>query len=65
MPISGALRQSSLPALTRRNWAWEFLRRNPDYRQQWQLLQSLGEPVAEAHSGDFDRWGLLFRRRSD
>jgi hypothetical protein len=21
--------------LTRHQWAWEFLRRNPDYRRQW------------------------------
>lgn len=55
--------------LTRRGWAWEFLRRNPrfqcdlaralehvKYVDQGSNLRAIEPPV------DLTRWGLLFRR---
>jgi hypothetical protein len=40
--------------------AWEYLRRNPDYRRDWQLAQDslIRTDGAPAH------WGLRFFRRS-
>ena len=38
--------------------AWEYLRRNPEYRQSWSCLGRL-TPSDEAQT-----WGLRFRRRS-
>ena len=53
--------------LTRTGWAWEFLRRNPTFRQDLllrypSLLGSTGE-VSERR--DLKRWGICFRRRPD
>ncbi|PBB39786.1 hypothetical protein CK221_03045 [Mesorhizobium sp. WSM3868] len=55
--------------LTRRGWAWEFLRRNPAF--QCDLRHALGQAeFAEMRfevevvrsSFDLTRWGLLFRK---
>lgn len=55
--------------LTRQGWAWEFLRRNPVFRQA--LAQALDRAEWLQHRGSLDimasrvdlaRWGLLFRQ---
>jgi hypothetical protein len=40
------------------NVAWEFLRRNPAYQQDF---QSVGNPEASAPSKFRSEWGLVFR----
>jgi Family of unknown function (DUF6499) len=54
--------------LDRAGLAWEFLRRNPDYRKDFrQTLQriALGDISEEAAMTEFSRrWGLSFRPRS-
>ena len=47
-------------ALTRRGWAWEFLRRNPEYRRLYDDTRSLGCRSA-AGAARIRRWGLMFR----
>jgi hypothetical protein len=46
--------------------AWEFLRRNPRYRADYQSFidEVASGAGAEAESRRFARWGLTFRRRS-
>lgn len=39
-------------------WAWEFLRRNPEYRAEVQAAES------RPRSDNGVRWGLTFRRKS-
>ena len=61
-------------ALPRRGWAWEFLRRNPDYRRDAAALSTaaameacddgLTVLTAGAARRALARWGLLFRRYS-
>lgn len=42
------------------DFAWECLRRNNDYRNEYRALHRSGSPVAV--SGAFrNRWGLSFR----
>lgn len=55
--------------LTPREWAWEFLRRNPAFRREVtaasQQTKTLSyHPFLEvvASAGDLSRWGVLFRR---
>jgi hypothetical protein len=58
--------------LTRRGWAWEFLRRNKHYVVDWGVaqseftaLQGQGGPVTLRLGTDASRmrrWGLIFRR---
>ena len=60
--------------LTRRGWAWEFLRRNKHYVLDWGVAQSevmmlpgQGSPVTlrlGASSFRMWHWGLIFRRRT-
>jgi len=56
-PVSAPTRQRELGAWgvprTRRDWAWEFLRRNPDYRRE-QFGRSADDP-------SLAKWGLSFR----
>jgi Family of unknown function (DUF6499) len=58
----------ALLELDRAGLAWEFLRRNPDYREDFrQTLQriTLNEIAEEAAMTEFSRrWGLSFRPRS-
>ena len=58
----------ALLELDRAGLAWEFLRRNPDYREDFrQTLQRIasGEISEEAAMREFSRrWGLSFRPRS-
>jgi Family of unknown function (DUF6499) len=58
--------------LTRRGWAWEFLRRNKDYVLDWGVAQSevtmltgKGGPQTlklGAGASRLQPWGLIFRR---
>jgi hypothetical protein len=58
--------------LTRRGWAWEFLRRNKHYAVDWSAVQSevtmlpgQGGPLTLRFGADasrMQRWGLIFRR---
>lgn len=60
--------------LTRRGWAWEFLRRNKHYVVDWSVaqseikaLQGQDGPVTlrlGADASRMRRWGLIFRRRT-
>jgi hypothetical protein len=58
----------ALLELDRAGLAWEFLRRNPDYREDFrQTLQriALNEISEEAAMTEFSRrWGVSFRPRS-
>src|SRR5689334_282471 len=52
-------------------WAWEFLRRNPEYQSEWKVLQAQGRLPVHFSTGDLEvrrisggqeeaaRWGLL------
>jgi hypothetical protein len=58
--------------LTRRGWAWEFLRRNKDYVLDWGVAQSevtmlTGQSGSQtlmlgAGASRLQPWGLIFRR---
>lgn len=60
--------------LTRRGWAWEFLRRNKHYVVDWGVAQSEATMLQEqggrvtlrlgAGVSRMQRWGLIFRRRT-
>ena len=47
-------------ALSAERWAWEFLRRNPEYRHDWQAFItrwcSLEADYGKAPNRDFSRW---------
>src|SRR3546814_5933352 len=45
--------------------AWEFLRRNPEYRAGYHELLSAGHMTWEAATNFASRWGLRFRRRPE
>lgn len=45
--------------------AWEFLRRNSEYRSGYTKLLSSGGVTAEAERQFASHWGLRFRRGSD
>ncbi|MGE3871342.1 MAG: DUF6499 domain-containing protein [Parvibaculaceae bacterium] len=56
--------------LTRRDWAWEFLRRNPAFVRDWQEVErgfrlgagDLGGLRPDAHSlAILAKWGMIFR----
>lgn len=57
--------------LPRRAWAWEFLRRNPDYRKTWADVSAaakiefptpgLTRITASAELDELARWGIFFR----
>ncbi|WP_141245775.1 DUF6499 domain-containing protein [Mesorhizobium sp. WSM3862] len=54
--------------LTPREWAWEFLRRNPAFQhdvtaasQQASILAYRTFRDVVASAGDLSRWGVLFR----
>lgn len=46
--------------LSREQWAWEFLRRNPDYRHEWAEFiatwRALEADYGKAPNRDFQRW---------
>ncbi|WP_219510790.1 DUF6499 domain-containing protein [Rhizobium sp. AB2/73] len=49
--------------LTPSQLAWEFLRRNPDYRQSYSELLSSGRLTEKAAEEFAQQWGLRFRSR--
>ncbi|WP_239026324.1 transcriptional regulator domain-containing protein [Novosphingobium decolorationis] len=49
--------------LTTSELAWEFLRRNPDYRASFQRLLSSGRLTDETATAFAHQWGLSFRSR--
>lgn len=59
-------------SLPRRGWAWEFLRRNPDYRREWMpppdkatieaIRPALTVQTLRATEHDRPQRGLLFRQ---
>jgi hypothetical protein len=49
--------------LTTSDLAWEFLRRNPDYRIAFQELLSSGRLNDETATSFAEQWGLCFRSR--
>lgn len=49
--------------LTTSELAWEFLRRNPDYRTSFQELLSSGRLSDETATAFAQQWGLCFRSR--
>jgi transcriptional regulator len=57
-------------ALSAREWAWEFLRRNPQFRVAWQRSSLMATPQNEASTASLaipaalSTWGVLFRRLS-
>ncbi|MFC5373834.1 transcriptional regulator domain-containing protein [Brevundimonas faecalis] len=52
-----------IDALTPGDLAWEFLRRNPDYRKSYSELVAVGR-LTESTAREFAaKWGLRFRRR--
>lgn len=53
-----------IDALTPGELAWEFLRRNLDYKTAYQDLLSDGEMTGEAARDFASKWGLRFRSRS-
>jgi hypothetical protein len=44
-------------------FAWEYLRRNHDYRQDFQLLVRAGRPNVSELEAFARRWGLRFPAR--
>ena len=58
--------EASLLRLTRREWAWEFLRRNPAFQRDWEnAADYLAEPknsLPRGMAGTLEKWGILFRR---
>ena len=44
--------------------AWEFLRRNPDYRKAYRDLVASGRLTEEVAQEFANQWGLRFRDRS-
>lgn len=45
-------------------FAWEYLRRNDEYRRQYQTLNATQRPDAFQLEAFAQRWGLRFRQRS-
>lgn len=45
-------------------FAWEYLRRNEDYREDVERLTRRGEGAVEELDAFASRWGLRFRTRS-
>ncbi|MDF3811239.1 DUF6499 domain-containing protein (plasmid) [Rhodopseudomonas sp. BAL398] len=50
--------------LTPSDLAWEFLRRNPEYRSSYAQLVATGQISPEAAAAFARHWGLHFRCRS-
>ncbi|MGQ3141146.1 transcriptional regulator domain-containing protein [Rhizobium oryzihabitans] len=50
--------------LTPGDLAWEFLRRNPDYRKSYRELVAIGRLTEDVAREFAEQWGLRFRRRS-
>ena len=68
MPQVGDWRSRSaydyIDDLTAPEVAWEFLRRNPDYRKDYLELSIAGQLDTDIGRAFAEKWGLCFRRRS-
>jgi hypothetical protein len=53
-----------IDALTPGDLAWEFLRRNPEYRKAYEDLMSVGQLTNSTARQFAEHWGLRFRRGS-
>jgi len=49
--------------LTPGDLAWEFLRRNPEYRKSYHELVAVGRLTDDIAREFAEQWGLRFRRR--
>lgn len=49
--------------LTPGDLAWEFLRRNPEYKKSYQELVSIGRLTEDIANEFAEQWGLRFCRR--
>lgn len=59
--------ERALNRLERQGFAWEFLRRNPDYRSDYDRLRSMPATRPSAsmpHGSAAQQWGLRFPARS-
>lgn len=59
--------ERALNRLERQGFAWEFLRRNPDYRSDYDRVRSTPTSRSSAslpHRSVALQWGLRFRARS-
>lgn len=45
-------------------FAWEYLRRDNDYRREFQAISTSSEPDSERLEAFVQRWGLRFSDRS-
>ncbi|WP_455189887.1 transcriptional regulator domain-containing protein [Foliimonas ilicis] len=67
MPEEGSWRTSSaydyVDSLNTSDLAWEFLRRNPDYRREFTQLQNGEQADADKILALLEHWGLSFRYR--
>jgi hypothetical protein len=52
---------NSIPAA---GFAWEYLRRNDEYRREFQAITASSEPESERLEAFVQRWGLRFSNRS-
>lgn len=50
--------------LTPGDLAWEFLRRNPEYKKSYQELVAIGRLTEDVTRKFAEQWGLRFRRQS-
>jgi hypothetical protein len=55
---------TSLHQLDRAGFAWEFLRRNPNYRKEFAQIPKEAANTEAARVATGERWGLCFRVRS-
>lgn len=51
----------SLSNLDRAGLAWEFLRRNPNYRSDYRRVDPIAEVGRRSPAGIGKKWGLSFR----
>jgi hypothetical protein len=57
-------RYKSLDGCSAPDLAWEFLRRNPDYRSEFKQTHEVASAGSQrADPARWARWGLSFRRR--
>ena len=54
----------TLNRLDRGGFAWEFLRRNPRYRREYNQISKAPVSAASAKEAVGKQWGLCFRLRS-
>lgn len=52
---------TNLPAA---GFAWEYLRRNNDYRQEYRALAASQQPAGRHVEAFVERWGVRFPQRS-